>query len=1053
MSGIELHFSNRSESLVEILAEHLSEPNGRPLQPELILIQSKAMERYLSLELADRLGIAANLDFVFPEQLLKRLLARPNQDRFPFGRASLAWMIFDLLPELRDRPGFEDLRAYPDLDQERRCYRLALRIAALFDRYLIYRFDWIEKWTRGETESQQGWQPLLWRALLERFGQFDYPGRRRSLVETIAEHMQAGQFPERMLFFGISHLPPLYVQVLAELSAFIPIVGFSFAPDATTLHDSATGSAPTRDQQATPNGAPFPGEPTASFLRLLRKHQAHFVPHFQKQTEPPSSALNCLQARLTGAQEAGQGPIADRSVSVHNCHSAHREVQVLFDWLHDAFAADPGLKPHEIVVLCPRISDYAPYIHAVFGNPEEKLLELPYSVSDSTPPAAQEYASALQTLLGLRETRVATDEILALLELEPVQKRIGFENEDLSLIRSWVEKAGIRWGFDAEHRAALNLPHEDRHSWRRGLDRLLLGVALPTDSTFAELPTVLELPHEEALLLARLSHFLDGLQSLHAALQAKRPVLDWVELVRQTAKDFLYDARGVEAARLEYLLREAGREIEETGIPEKLACDSEVFLDFFLPRLEERSSASGFLEGAITFSALLPMRTIPARIVCLIGMNEGVFPGKDRRPGFDLMLEFPRPGDPHRPSEDRLLFLETVLACRERLFISYCGQSARTGRLRPPSVLVQEISEILDGAGPSKTITGHRLQAFHPDYFETGGALFSYSRHNFTAARGLLLSEAQYLPVFVPSDLRCEGSDSRLASALTVSEFARFFMNPARAWLHHNPGLRLPRVDTVLSTVEPLEAGGLVEYQTLNRTIRRALSGRTMTEEELLEDLPHGNPGLIDARRIEAAAASLLTSVRREMGALAGELPGGELKLHRHVLRVGHCDLFQAGTLFLRAGQLNGRDLLEAWMERLVRAALRQNDSDAWLFGRREIYRITGPREAGRAQDMLLDLEELHQSGHERLLNFAPRTAFVYARALSDGQDPSAALRAAREQWHGRFGEDGGESREPHFQLAFRHRDFFADEAALDEFAELALRIFDPLLQHLEKRA
>ena len=170
MSGIELHFSNRSESLVEILAEHLSEPNGRPLQPELILIQSKAMERYLSLELADRLGIAANLDFVFPEQLLKRLLARPNQDRFPFGRASLAWMIFDLLPELRDRPGFEDLQAYPDLDQERRCYRLALRIAALFDRYLIYRFDWIEKWTRGETESQPGWQPLLWRALLERFG-------------------------------------------------------------------------------------------------------------------------------------------------------------------------------------------------------------------------------------------------------------------------------------------------------------------------------------------------------------------------------------------------------------------------------------------------------------------------------------------------------------------------------------------------------------------------------------------------------------------------------------------------------------------------------------------------------------------------------------------------------------------------------------------------------------------------------------------------------------------------------------------------------------------
>ena len=1050
MAGIELHFSNRSEGLVDLLADHLSEPSRFPLRPELILIQSKAMERYLSLELADRLGIAANLDFVFPEQLLKRLLARPDHDRFPFGRASLTWMLFDLLPEVSRRPGFESLRAYPGLDEERRCYRLALRIASLFDRYLIYRFDWIEEWTRGELDARQGWQPLLWRALLERFEQFDYPGRRRSLVQTIAEHLENGQFPERMLIFGISHLPPLYAQVLSELSAFVSIVGFGFAPDANALNDDATAGAPT-GRHSTPDDHQFQAEPTGSFFQLLRNHQAHVVPHFGTQMEGPPSTLHWLQARLSHPETAGnEAPARDRSVSVHNCHSAHREVQALFDWLHDAFATDPGLKPHEIVVLCPRISDYAPYIHAVFGNPEEKLLDLPYSVSDSTPPAAQEYATALQALLGLRETRVATDEVLALLELEPIQKRLGLENEDLNLIRSWIEQAGIRWGFDAEHRASLNLPREERHSWRRGLDRLLLGVALPADSTFAHLPTVLELPHEEALLLARLSHFVESLQKLHAALQKRRPVPDWIELVRETSKDFLYDARGVEAARLEYVLREAGREIEETGIAQRLACNFEVFLDFLLPRLEERGGASGFLEGAITFSALLPMRTIPARIVCLIGMNEGVFPARDRRLSFDLMLAFPRPGDPHRPSEDRVLFLETVLSCRERLFISYSGQSARTGRSRPPSILVQEITEKLGDGSQSETIIGHRLQAFHPDYFETGGTLFSYSRHNFTAARGLLLKDSQYLPVFIPSNLRCEVPTGTDPTPISVPEFARFFLNPARAWLDQNPGLRLPRADAIASTVEPLEAGGLVEYQTLNRATRRMLGGRPITAEELLEDLPHGNPGRVQSRRIEEAAGRLLSTVRREMGAPAGELPGGELLLQAHVLRVGPCDSYRTGTLFLRPGQINGRDLLEAWIEHLLRSALGQNDGDAWLFGRREIYRLTGPREAGPARDMLLDLEQLYRRGHESLLNFAPRTAFVYARALRDGKDRGAALRAARDQWHGRFGEEGGESREPHFQLAFRHRDLFAGADALDEFSELALRIFDPLLRYLE---
>jgi exodeoxyribonuclease V gamma subunit len=487
-----------------------------------------------------------------------------------------------------------------------------------------------------------------------------------------------------------------------------------------------------------------------------------------------------------------------------------REVEVLNDALLASLESDPGLRPRDIMVMAPDIERYAPYIQAVFGSPESEALKIPYSIADRGLSGTGGLAAALLELVDAASGRLGANAVLGLLELPPVARRFGMQEGDVELIRTWVEQTRIRWGGDASSRSQLGMPCFEEGTWAAGLDRLLLGMAMDGDGCrrYASI-----LPHDgldgsSADTLGRLAEYIDRLRELWSSVREPRSPGQWSALLQGAVENFL-ESGDEDVAELQ-MVRAT---LEELGtIPVKSGFDRPlpfaVVRGWLEERFTQRRREGGFLTGGVTFSAMVPMRSIPFRVIAVLGMDHDSFPRQETAADFDLMARRPRPGDRNVRMDDRSLFLETLLSARTALIVSYVGRDIQTNKPRPASVLVDELLEALDrdyrmhdGRLPSEAIVReHPLQSFDAAYFRPAGPLFSYSRDRCAAARNLLE------PGSGPEPLLAAGLPSPPDALRTVSmtELVRFFLDPPAAFLRQRVGADVRIRSFVLEEEESL---------------------------------------------------------------------------------------------------------------------------------------------------------------------------------------------------------------------------------------------------------
>ena len=206
-------------------------------------------------------------------------------------------------------------------------------------------------------------------------------------------------------------------------------------------------------------------------------------------------------------------------------------MEVLHDRLSALFAADPTLRPHDVIVMTPSIDTYAPLVEAVFTSPDRPYI--PFTIADRRARATRDVVDAFLRTLDVLAGRLPASAVLDLLTLDAVRQRFAIPAEALDVIRGWTEAAGVRWGADAAHRAEERLPPCGDNTWRFGLDRLLLGTALPSvDAALWQgtLPSG-DLEGGEAELLGQFVAFVETLMPLppgagdraHAGRMARRP--------------------------------------------------------------------------------------------------------------------------------------------------------------------------------------------------------------------------------------------------------------------------------------------------------------------------------------------------------------------------------------------------------------------------------------------------------------------------------------------------------------------------------------------------
>ncbi|HJV67350.1 MAG TPA: exodeoxyribonuclease V subunit gamma [Geomonas sp.] len=1066
--ALKIYTSNSMERLVDGLEKVVRSPRPAPFTPfskEVIVVQSKGMQRWLSMELASRIGVWANCEFPFPnnivETVFSHVLAGCPAETPSFKPEVMTWKLMGLLKEVAGRPGFSEIAGYlvDDRDGVKRM-QLAQRIADTFDRYTVYRPELVLGWEAGEGDH---WQAQLWRELTAGVQQ----KHRARLLAEFRGAIASAAVPAlpRISVIGIPTLPPFHLEVLTRVAEKIEVNLFLLNPCREYWGQivSERELARLEKRGLGPEEWFETGNPLlASWGKLGRDFFESIIDNCGECDRddtflelPAGSLLHALQGDIldlrAAPQPARQLSCDDRSILVHSCHSPMREVEVLYDTLLSMFQADPSLAPRDVLVMTPDIEKYAPYISAVFDTPEEGGERIPYSIADRSLKCEGEAARALLAILRLCGGRYGVSTVLDVLESAPVARRFALSDEDLETVRDWLRLANIRWGIDAQQRAEQGVPQFRDNSWEAGLDRLLLGYAINGEGRafFNGILPFDDMEGGVVLVLGRFLSFCEKLFSRTRALARPRGIAAWVGAIRELLDDFIQ--AGQDGERELHSLTELAGKLGECG--ELGGFSGEVGIKVVRYWLETRLGQSergfGFLTGGVTFCAMLPMRSIPFSVVALIGMDDGAFPRRDRPQGFDLIAQSPRRGDRSQRDEDRYLFLEALLSARKRLHISYLGQSLKDNSEMPPSVLVSELAEYaaasFQGAGgePCSLLVRHPLQPFSPKYFRDHPHLFSYSRQNFRGAVAKLTPELLPAP-FMTTPLLPSDDDS----TVTLKALVDFLCSPARELLRRRFEVRIEQGVEPLDECEPFCLPALVKYNLEQEIVAAVLRGEDVSAPFAVArgrgDLPPGECGAALFQELSGPAAEFAAKVAELSTAdplppldIDVKLPGGRI--------IGRIGSLRADRMVLyRYTKIKAKDQLRLWVEHLALNCMNAAGyprSSTFLAADATVN-LPPVEDCAELLDRLL---ALYRKGMGYPVKFFPETSLEYAKKARDPKKAFKALSDARSKWYGSEFYPG-ECKDEHC------RRFFGDGEPLDEeFVETALAVWEPLLDRQKK--
>ena len=1094
-----VYHSNQLDLLKTLAAFHIeNQPLRDPFQSEVVLVQSPGMAQWLQMSLAEQFGIAANIAFPLPASFIWDMFVRvlpgiPKESAF--SKASMSWKLMTILPKLLPRPEFTMLGHYlSDDEDKRKLFQLASRVADLYDQYLVYRPEWLNSWEKGRQvddlgEAQQ-WQAPLWAELVawnRELGHSEW--HRANLYARFIDRLENSSMrppglPDRVFICGISALPPVYLQALQALGKHIDIHLLFTNPcrhywgdiqDYAFLAKLQSRRRERYNQQR--ESALFRQEDAASLfneageqqlsnpllaswgklgrdnLFLLAQMECREIDAFVD--IEPVTLLQTLQRDLLELEdnaviglkreewESSNGKRVldpdDQSVTFHLCHSPQREVEVLQDRLLAIMAEDPQLSPRDIIVMVADIDAYTPFIQAVFGNaPAERWL--PFSISDRRASQAHPALQAFISLLSLPDSRFTSESVLALLEVPAVASRFAIDEEGLRRLRHWVGECGIRWGLDDDTVRELDLPPTGQHTWQFGLTRMLLGYAMHSD--IGHWQGVL--PYDEssgliAELVGHLAELLMQLRRWRERLSAPKTLEEWLPLCRELLGDFFAGDAEAEAALA--LIEEQWQQAISYGVQAEYqqAIPLSLLRDELRARLDQERISQRFLAGPVNFCTLMPMRSIPFKVVCLLGMNDGVYPRTLPPPGFDLMSQQPKKGDRSRRDDDRYLFLEAIASAQQQLYISYIGRTIQDNSERFPSVLV---SELVDYIGQSFCLPEDRQSDVDTSAERTIAHLrhlhsrMPFAAENFLPQARYQSYAAEWLPAAkasgVPHPPFMQPLPDANITELNFDQLLRFWRHPVRAFFSQRLGVSFSAEDMELPDAEPFILDNLSRYQLNTQLLNTLIEGEPgeplFDRHRAAGNLPYGAWGELFWQDQLADMTELAGTVREQRkDAVSWEinLQVGGLQLSGWLPEVQ-----DDGLLRWRPGHLNFTDGLTLWLEHLVYCVLGGSGASR-MYGRKESRWWFPPLSATEASGWLERYITGYKEGMCAPLLLLPKTGGAWLEACYDDKTAAVACDEATQAkacnkllqaWQGNMQMEG-EGSDPYLSRLFRTLD------------------------------
>jgi len=1043
--ALHLHRAEDTGTLAAGLGELLSEPLPDPFASELVLVSARGMERWLSQQLSHVLGrgehfdgVCAGIEFRSPASLLAEIAGTAQAD--PWDPDAMVWPLLDALDEAvgthstgwaatlathlgHTDPGERELRLG-------RRYAVARRVAGLFAAYAKARPAMLIDWLDGRLTDGTGaaldpdlhWQPHLWRAVSSRIDAEPPPIRQAKLIAVLRD--SPSELPPRLSVFGHTRMPAADIELLGALSTHHDLhLWLPHPSDALWQALSEQRGQVARSDDTSRLAVEHPllqtlGRDLRELQRGLPEPQTdEFRP---APTDRPDTMLGWLQSDIAANRvrpvSARVHQKDDRSVQVHRCHGAARQIDVLRDVLLGLLDADDTLAPRDILVMCPDIDAYAPLITAAFGSPERgdhshPAQSLRVRLADRALTQTNPLLAVLTELLTIADGRAPAGAVLSLAYSDPVRHRFAFSDDDLATITEWVGSTGIRWGFDAEHRTPYQLAQYPQNTWQFGIDRLLTGAAMSDDSQ-AWLGTAMPLDDvgsDHVELAGRFAEYVGRLRQIIDRLTGSAPLNHWIEVLRDGTA-LLTRVSGDDLWQQGQLDREMSKVLSEAGSrvgTELRLADVRALLH---RRLAGRPTRANFRTGTLTVCTMVPMRSVPHRVVCLVGLDDGVFPRSNIADGDDVLARNPLTGERDARSEDRQLLLDAVCSATDTLVITYTGVDEHSGERRPPAVPLQELLDAVDRTTGElvrdRIVVNHPLQPFDTLTVEPDRLVprepFTYDPSALRGARAII-GERTARPPLISGPL----PESPCAD-IELTDLLDYFKNPVRGFFRALD-YTLPWEVEEPSDAMPVEIDGLTRWTVGSRMLDDLMAGRdpefVLGAEWRRGALPPGHLGWRQAR---------------EIGAESGELAGAARVLQRDApQRTVDVDIDLADprwpgrrltgtigpvwgdrTVSVTYSKLAAQHRLRAWITLLVLAASAPGEHwETYCIGRGTSARERVTARCYRAPEQplaaLRDLVAIYDAGRREPLPLPLKTSLAWAQARLFNDAPE--LDAGRE--------------------------------------------------------
>jgi exodeoxyribonuclease V gamma subunit len=920
---LHLHRSERADGLVAMLADLVAEPLDDAMEAEVVAVPTRGVERWLTQQLSAHLGtspgrhdgVCANIDFPFPGTVINAALALgggidPRAD--PWAPERSVWPLLEVVDACLGESWLASLAAHllnSAPNQETRRFPSVRHVADLYDRYSVHRPEMVRSWLNGDDgHPNPGWQPELWRRLRERIGR---PSPAERLVDACARLVDEPtllELPARVSLFGLTRLPASYLDVLDAIAAERNVHLFLLHPSpalwervAATIDRPTRGMRraddPTADETTNPLLASWGRDAREMQLVLRADNGQPATDHHRPIANDETDLLHRLQGDIRADRQPPGLPTpgtddrrqlldpTDRSVQVHACHGRARQVEVLRDTVLHLLDENPTLEPRDVIVMCPDIETFAPLIQATFGSfdPEDEDTyaqpDLRVRLADRSLRQTNPVLSVVAELLDLAIARITATQVLDLAGQEPVRRRFGFDDDDLTRLEDWVVGAGVRWGIDADHRAPFKLEQLEANTWRAGLDRMLLGVTMADSGQrrFGGAVPLDDVDSGDIERAGRIAELLDRLEAAVQILKDTLPIDEWAAGLADIADAFTATSQqdAWQRVQLQRLLDGLVDEATVDGAVSTVRLSPADIRALLTDRLRGRPTRANFRTGHLTICTLVPMRSVPHRVVCLLGLDDGVFPRHIERDGDDLIAADPYFGDNDARTEDRQLLLDALLAATDRIVITYTGRDERSNLARPPAVPLGELLDVIDRTArapddhPARThlTVHHPLQPFDVRNF-TPGALIPATSWSFDAVNleGARASERErtargkWLPDRLPVlDL----------ALVELERLERFVRHPVRAFLRVRLDMSMADWSRDIDDALPIDLDALEQWGVADRLLAARLAGASLDDcleaERARGLLPPGELATPILTRITPTLEQLVTFGRSDL--------------------------------------------------------------------------------------------------------------------------------------------------------------------------------------------